>query len=46
MHGHLEMSGPNHPKGGVQYRNQGPIVTQRLYMLAGCNYQEPTRDAG
>ena len=24
MHGHLEISGPNHPKGGVQYRNQGP----------------------
>ena len=24
MHGHLAISGPNHPKGGVQYRNQGP----------------------
>ena len=29
MHGHLEISGPNHPKGGVQYRNQGPINVQR-----------------
>ena len=27
MHGHLEISGPNDPKGGVQYRNQGPIET-------------------
>ena len=26
MHGHLEISGPNHPKGGVQYRNQGPSL--------------------
>ena len=28
MHGPLEISGPNHPKGGVQYRNQGPIYLQ------------------
>jgi hypothetical protein len=31
MHGHLEISGPNHPKGGVQYRNQGPIVFAQVW---------------
>ena len=25
MHGHLEISGTNHPKVGVQYQKQGPI---------------------
>ena len=30
MHGHLEISGPNHPKGGVQYRNQGPTLVLLL----------------
>ena len=35
MHGHLEISGPNHPKGGVQYRNQGPIRTLPYQSVPG-----------
>ena len=36
MHSHLEISGPNHPKGGVQYRNQGPIIRENAYKTGRC----------